>query len=94
MALTDLGGGDVRLELISPLPPMEVESYLLVDQVLLAMDETLAPLREINGSPRDHWRTFRNRARQRGEIDPQRANVGPPKKNGIQVGDVEPSPDT
>ena len=63
VSLTRLYGYTFRLELTSELPPMEVESYPSVDLLLLTIDEQAAPLRLVNDSPRDDWRTFRNRNR-------------------------------
>jgi hypothetical protein len=63
VSLTHLHDLTYRLELTSQLPPMEVESYPSVDLVLLTVDEQVAPLLQVNDSPRDDWRTFRNRKR-------------------------------
>jgi hypothetical protein len=53
----------VRLELVTHDHPLDVESYLLIDRVLLEIDESLGGITFINESPRDWWRTFRNRLR-------------------------------
>jgi hypothetical protein len=62
-----IGDGDrngngflVRFELTSPTPPLEVESFELVDRALRFLDARLGGVEEINGSPRNWWRTFRS----------------------------------
>lgn len=57
--LVALNGDLVRLELGSGVHPLDPEAYPLVDRVLRTIDRSLGGIAEINGSPRDWWRTFR-----------------------------------
>lgn len=54
-----LAGSDIRLQLRTAVHPLDPESYQLTDRVLKDIDGTLGGILEINGSPRDWWRTFR-----------------------------------
>lgn len=58
-----LGGTRVRLEFVTLSHPLDVESYLLVDAVLVTADTLLGGLAAINDSPRDWWRPFRQQAK-------------------------------
>ena len=60
--LTPLTERSVRLNLVLPVHPLEVEAFPLIDDVLLAIDSSTTGITEINSSPRDWWRTFRNRS--------------------------------
>lgn len=57
--LLALQAADVRLELRSRAHPLEPEAYPLIDNVLKAINGASGGIAEINGSPRDDWRTFR-----------------------------------
>jgi hypothetical protein len=57
--LSPLTDHTVRLDLILPVHPLDLEAYPLIDRVLLAIDASLGGIAEINDSPRDWWRTFR-----------------------------------
>src|SRR5262249_20297100 len=50
----------VTLRLTTTVHPLEVESYVTIDAVLGLVDERSGGLKEVNDSPRDWWRTFRN----------------------------------
>jgi len=58
VALTDLGCGELRLELRTATHPLDPEGYPAVDIVLRSIDAELELL-EINGAARDRWRPFR-----------------------------------
>lgn len=60
--LVALHGDLVRLVLGSRVHPLDPEAYPHVDRVLRAIDRSLGGIAEINGSPRDWWRTFRTSA--------------------------------
>jgi hypothetical protein len=58
--LVPLQDRELRLVVRSTVHPLDVEAYPLIDCILAALNEKLKGLEEINGSPRDWWRTFRN----------------------------------
>lgn len=59
LCLTSLDNAEVRLDVRSTSHPLDPEAYPWVDIVLKAIDASLGGIVEINGSPRDFWRTFR-----------------------------------
>jgi hypothetical protein len=60
MRLVPLGGLELRLEIRSVENPLQPDAYLMIDVVLRRVDNELGGISEINGSPRDWWRTFRS----------------------------------
>lgn len=60
LSLTLLDDAEVRLDIRSTSHPLDPEAYPWVDLVLKAIDASLGGIVEINGSPRDFWRTFRS----------------------------------
>lgn len=61
VTLVPLTERSVRLDLFLPVHPLDVEAFPMIDDVLLAIDSSTTGIVEINSSPRDWWRTFRNR---------------------------------
>ena len=59
LSLTLLDDAEVRLDVRSTSHPLDPEAYPWVDLVLKAIDASHGGIIEINGSPREVWRTFR-----------------------------------
>ena len=59
VSVTALGRAEIRVETRSSSHPLDPESYLWIDALLIDIDSSLGGIVEINGSPRDWWRTFR-----------------------------------
>lgn len=62
VSVRSINDREVRLEMQSEVHPLDPEAYPLTDHVLMALDSALGGIDEINGSPRDWWRTFRSGA--------------------------------